>query len=277
MHHNDMAKKSYNSSKADYIKISFKCDCGKVLDTGLIPVCNLRSYNKDEYPFSYDLPIECSRCHKKHLVHFYDDNNISCCEIPSLVNDDSIIYLREIPYEYAYHNNTMYIDFIQELSKAQQFLDAIDSLDTVNKQVLYRMALTYLISIMDVYLGNTFRYWVKEYEKFKQQYENPSDKHCTSIERKSFQDLNMVVIPYYKRAFHIELSANQLIQDAVHKRNRIIHHGSREKDGYEILITASEMNKLIAEIESFASNIENKVYDVVFEEIIMGNSLHNGM
>ena len=270
-----MAKKSYNSSKADYIKISFKCDCGKVLDTGLIPVYNLRSNNKDEYPFSYELPIECSKCHKKHEIHFYDDYNISYCEIPSLTNDDSIITVHEILYEYAYHNNTMYVDFIQELSKAQHFLDDIENQNSLDKQILYRMALSYIISNMDAYLGDTFRYYVNKYDKFKERYEsgrkktNKPFRSLEKIEDQSFQNIDEIVIRYYQLAFNIELSGNQLIQNAVMKRNRIIHHNGREEDGYEIMITSSELKDILAEIESYVKVVEEKIINVVIKEIII--------
>ena len=191
------------------------------------------------------------------------------------------LHLSDIHFNYAnYESNSLRDDFIQEIRKAQQIIDSIENLDTENQQVLFRMALSYIISIMDAYLGDTFRYYVEKYEKFKEQYEIGRKKSkeqfrsLKTINEQSFQNINKTV-KLYQLAFNIELSGNQLIQDAAQKRNRIIHHSSRDEDGYEILITASELKDLLAEIESYVKTVGQKIIDVVYEEIIIRNRPNN--
>ena len=96
-----MAKRLYKESEADYIILKFKCKCGNEVTTDLIPVKERYDLDKAVNSFNHSNNIICPKCNEKHLIHFYDNMYESYCEIPSLINDEDILYLHEIPYEYA--------------------------------------------------------------------------------------------------------------------------------------------------------------------------------
>lgn len=267
-----MAKKEYNSTIADYIKLKFKCNCGETIETKLIPVLSRYDNNKNINQFSYDKPIICPNCKQNHGISFYDDMYSSFVDIPTIKEDCSIIFLHEIPLEYAEIYDNALIDYIGELGKVRNFLDAINDLYT-NTNILYKMSLIYAISMMDAYLGNTFRHNVKKINAFKQQYEE-NRKHyknrcrpLNAIENQSFQNLH-VARPYYKLAFNIDIPEYQSIQNAVHIRNTIIHNNSREKDGYENIVNLHMVKELINDIQNLVHFVNNKMIDAVCDKVI---------
>lgn len=270
-----MAKKEYNSTIADNIKIKFKCNCGNIIESAIMPVMCRYENNKDINSFSSEEPIICPKCKQKHVVFFYDDMYSSIIDIPTIKEDDNIIDLREIPLEYAEDYDNSLIDYIGELGKVRNFLDAINGLHT-NINILYRMALIYAISMMDAYLGNTFRYNVKKHNAFAHQYEE-NRKHyknrcrpLNGIENQSFQNLH-VAKTYYKFAFNIDIPGYRTIQNAVHIRNTIIHNNSREKDGYENVVNLHMVKDLINDIQNLVQYVNTKMLDAVSNKAINYN------
>lgn len=275
-----MIRKDYNSSKADYIVLKFKCTCGEIINTGLMPVKRCYDNNKNEYHFSHDKPIICPKCKKKHEVAFFDNMLESYCEIPTLDGDDSLIFLHEIPYEYAKDYDNSFIDYCGEICKLSQFVDNLKTKDNATHlSLLSKMAYTYAISIMDAYLGNNFRYYVSHCSLFKERYlqykSNGKKINAKDIMEKlrycSFQNLKETVIPYYEHTFELIVPQNDIIQNAIQKRNSFAHNYGRERDGYENLVSIGELEKLIEEIRSLVFFIEDQMRNIIFEDIIWPN------
>ena len=135
---------------------------------------------------------------------------------------------------------------------------------------------------MDAYLHNTFMYNVKNYDMFKHDFLiNSNRKNIKTnwkdqlkiLSLKSFQNLEYVSIPYYKRAFGIEIVQDQIIQNAVRIRNAIVHNDGREKDGYLYEISGSDVKELISHVESLVRFVNMEIHNVVFEKIIWPNEV----
>lgn len=269
-----MARKEYNSTIADYIILKIKCNCGHLFKTGLIPVRCCYDCNKDVNEFEHNRPIICPKCKLKHKVHFYDDMYSAYCEI-STIKENNIVDLHEIALEYAEDYDNALCDYIGELGKIKDLLEARDYINT-DKEILLKMALVYAISMMDAYMGNTFRYNVNKFSAFKQQYEENRTKYknkCKPLdatEDLSFQNLQLIAKPYYKLAFNIDIPESQIIQKAVHIRNTIIHNNCREKDGYEYVVSQSMVKDLINEIQKIVHYINNKMIEAVCDKVITG-------
>lgn len=267
-----MAIVYYKSSIADYIILEFTCACGHTHNTGLLPVRERYDNNKDVISFLYT--INCSKCHKVYTVHFYDDMYKSYCEIPELDNE-SVKFLHEIPFEYAKDFNTAFGDYIEELVRIKGFLNDMNNQDCLNKELLYRMALIYAISIMDAYLGNTFRYYVKHFTVYKNKYcQYVANGNKTNIkqifkklERQSFQNLE-IANKFYNGTFGITLPQDDVIQMATKTRNQIIHNNGKEKDGFNIIISEKELRELITSIESLVRFVNNQLIDTWTKYIV---------
>ena len=268
-----MARKEYNSTIADYIILKIRCNCGHLFKTGLIPVRGCYDYHINVNEFEYDRPIICSRCKLQHKVHFYDDMYSSYCDIPT-IKENNIVSLHEIRLEYAEDYDNALSDYIAELGKVKNLLDAIDLINNTDKEILLKMVLVYAVSMMDAYLGNTFRYNVNKYSVFKQQYEENRKKYknkCKPLdatENLSFQNLLCTVKPYYKLAFNIDIPESQTIQKAVRIRNTVIHYNCREKDGYEYVVSQSMVEDLINEIHHLVLYVNNEIINVISEKVI---------
>lgn len=274
-----MAKKDYISSNADYIKLKFKCSCGCTICTGLIPVRSLYDIDKDVNILEYDKPVICSDCKKHHIITFYDDIYSSYCEIPTIHDNESIIYLHEIPYEYANGYDNSLSSYINEVVQLKSFMEESKKFDLYDKSTLYKMSLVYTISIMDAYLGNTFRYYITNYELYMNRYVNyiyhkskvSKDKVLKRLRNQSFQNPELIVTPFYKETFGIDIPSNKTIQEALEIRNGIIHNSGRCHDGYEYSVTESDVIKLINEVEQLVKYVKQSIEDVFFEEIVWPN------
>lgn len=276
-----MARKEYNNTYADYVKIKFICNCRGIVETELIPVrCHIDT-NKDVNAFSHDKPIICPKCHRQHIVSFYDRLIDAYCEIPTL-SDDNIVYVHEIPYEYTNGFDNSFVDYITEIAKLKDFMEQSKYIDVNDKSTLYKMGLTYAISIMDAFLGNTFRFYVNRFNLFKKNYSQycagNKKLHTKSIlksfEQKSFQNLEFIAIPYYSNVLGIQIPHNEMIQNALHIRNNIIHNNGREKDGYEHIVSESDVMKLIEEISRLIKYVHLSVHEVYFEKVILPNIIN---
>ena len=275
-----MAKKIYDNTKADYINLRFICNCGKTIETGLIPARIRYDNNKDINSFFSKKTVICPECNLQHTIHFFDDMFSASVEIPTLDKDDSIIYLHEIPLEYAVDYDNALLDYVTEIIKIKDFIGKAKELEVYDKSILYKMSFVYTIAILDAYLGNLFRYYIKKYDLFKENYLSFKSKNIklsnaksllNRLNTQSFQNLDMVAIPYYEKTFGISIPHNETIQNAVEVRNKIIHHSGREKDGYEYPITESHVQNLIGEVVSLVKFVNQRMNDVVFEKIVWPN------
>lgn len=273
-----MAKVSYKESDADYVIIKFRCNCGSEITTNLIPV-NER-YDLNKYVNSFSDSTVCPKCNKKHVLHFYDNMYDAYCEIPSLPDNKDIIYLHEIPYEYAKGYDNAFVDYIEEIVKVKSFVENINNQVSIDKEILYKLAFSYVISIMDAYLSNTFRYNVNQYKLFKTQFinndncRNSDDKanqRLKNIEYKSFQNLELISIPYYKDAFGVDIPHDEIIINSVKIRNAIIHNNGREKDGYLYIVTEPQVIELMSHIESLIKKVDMDLRDMIFDKILIPN------
>lgn len=275
-----MAKVSYKESNADYVIIKFRCKCGEEITTELIPVKVHYDLDKDVNSFIHDKPIVCPKCNKKHVIHFYDNMYDAYCEIPSLPDNEDIIYLHEIPYEYAKEYDNALIDYIQEIVIIREILENINKIEIIEKDLFVRMIFSYTISLMDAFLYNTFAYNIRTYDLFKRDFirnynerneGNNAEERLKRIEHQSFQNLEKISIPYYKDAFGIDIKEDEIIQNAIQKRNAIIHNNGRDTDGYSYKITLSHVKELTSHVESLVRFVNMEMSNVVFEKIIWPN------
>lgn len=274
-----MAKIEYDSTKADYIILKFKCKCGKIIETEKIPVLERYDNEKDINRFSHDKPIICPKCKQKHDILFYDDMYNAIVEIPTLEKDSSIIYVHEIPFEYSGGYDTALLDYITEIVKIEDFLKKSKNLEVYDKSIIYKMAFVNIIAIMDAYLGNLFRYQIRKYDLFKEnfllfKYKTIKSKEKDILEHlnaQSFQNLDLIAIPYYRNTFGIIIPSNEIIQNAVIIRNNLTHNFGKEKDGYESSITELHVQKLIEEVALLVKFVNQSMLDVIFDKIIWPN------
>jgi hypothetical protein len=277
-----MVRIKYNSSIADYIKLEFICGCGEHIETELLPVRQRYDGNKNVNSFSCVKPIVCKRCKQQHDISFYDDCYNAYCEISTISDEKNIIYLHEIPYENAYYNNDLMsalTDYITEIVKLKDFLEQSEDINVFEKSTIYKMAVVYAISIFDAYFGNTFRYFVRSYEIFRNRYLSYRCKNkkltlksvFKKLEYQSFQNLEEIVVPYYEKTFGIKIPKNDVIIKGLNYRNKIVHNSGREKDGYEYKVNKTDVEQLINEIQNTINFVNSQMVNVINEEIICKN------
>lgn len=269
-----MARKYYDNIQADYINLKIKCNCGEIIEGLKIPVTSCIDTNRDVNTFSYNLP-PCEKCGEIHQLYFYDDMITSYCEIPTLKKDEDILMLHEIPVEYAENMDCSLVDYCQEITKIESLIESISLIQPIDEGFIIKMAYSYAISIMDAYLANTFQYHISISKESRDKFMIYRGKNKTvdcksELERldyKSFQNLNLVVIPYFKNAFDINIPENDIIQNAVKKRNTITHNYGREKDGYQNIITKDDVLLLLGEIRALVSFVHMELTNMYVEKM----------
>lgn len=170
----------------------------------------------------------------------------------------------------------IFINYVEEIVRINKFVGKLKHEPSFDEDLIYRMVLSYAISIMDSFLGNTFRYYINAYPLFRNQYmswkirktKKREETELERLEHQSFQNLGNIVIPYYKHAFGIEIPPNDIIQKAVNIRNSIVHNNSRAKDGYKNNVTLAFIEELIPQIEKLVNFVYQQMIDVVSEKII---------
>ena len=231
--------------------------------------------NKNINSFSHD--IVCPGCKKMHALHFYDNMYEGYCDFSTLIGREDIILMHEIPYEYSENSDNALIDYITEMNKLNALIEQFDKMAISEKTVLYKMFLTYAIAIMDAFLGNTFRYYVFTYDVFKKKFlsfkskerKSSSDNILNKLKNQSFQNLEYVVIPYYRETFGIHIPISNTIQNSLSIRNTIIHNSSRETDGYENVVEKTMIVQLIQEIRALVTLVNTKVLYATVEEVML--------
>lgn len=264
-----MAKKYFKYSEADYIKVQFKCSCGEIVTSKLLPIKDAFDLDTD---FNHiDYPIECV-CGKKHVIEVSDNLISSECKISS-IDDDSFICLHEIPYEYAANCDCSFVDFIQDIVKLKSFVEKIDNQTLLEKEYLNELLFVHVISIMDAYANSNFVYLLTNYSEFFEAFRQNTKMYkkkskqdvLDSLRYRSFQDLNTTIIPFYRDAFGIEIPNNEILSKAVEIRNCIMHHNGRDIDGYKHVISIGDIINVIEQVEALVKEIRKATDEAIFE------------
>lgn len=263
-----MARRSFDYSEADYIKVKFKCGCGEVITSDLLPVKGEFDSNKDFDHIDYQ--IEC-KCGKNHCIEISDDLFSSVCEIPS-IDDESFIYLHEIPYGYAKRFDNSFEEYFFKFVEIKDLANKIDEQEILNNQLLNEMALVQSISLLDAYANGRFVYLLSTYSEFFDNFRRNSilykkkskEEVLEALRYRSFQDLKKTIIPFFRDAFGIVLSENEVLSNAVEIRNNIMHHNGRDSDGYKHVLEKELIINVIEQVKSLVKEISNATDEAVF-------------
>ena len=179
----------------------------------------------------------------------------------------------------------IFINYVEEIGRINKFVGKLKQEQSFDEDLIYRMVLSYAISIMDAFLGNTFRYYIKTYPLFRTQYMRwkirktkiSETDELKRLEHQSFQNLAITVIPYYKHAFGIEIPLYDIIQKAVNIRNSVVHNNGREKDGYKNEVTLAFIEELIPQIEKLVIFVYQQMIDVFSENIVSARVIKNSL
>lgn len=263
-----MARRSFDYSEADYIKVKFKCGCGELITSDLLPVKGKFDSNKDFDHIDYQ--IEC-KCGKNHRIEISDNLYSSVCEITS-IDDESFMYLHEIPYEYAKRFDNSFEEYFFKFVEIKKLVNKIDEQKILDNQLLYEMAFVQSISLLDAYANGRFVYLLSAYSEFYDNFRRHStlykkkskEEVIEALRYRSFQDLKKTIIPLFRDAFGIIISENEELSNAVEVRNYIMHHNGRDSDGYKYIIEKERIINVIEQVKSLVKEISNATDEAVF-------------
>ncbi|MBR5060651.1 MAG: hypothetical protein IKX24_00740 [Prevotella sp.] len=263
-----MAIFDYDNYVGNRLKIRFRCRrCGEINET--------ENY---EIPFmdekaSYE--HTCGRCDMIHEIHLIDDGVNGHGEIIDLPNS-KILNVITIPYEYYSNMDLSLIHRIIGTCKIETCLEEIEILSENTRSFIYQMLMVNVISLLETYLKESITRKIMECDEYKK---NLIENHTsTNVDKKtmnkvndldvqdvlrsiSFQNMDNVK-KILKKVFRIYINKCEFIQNAINKRNIIVHRNGIDETGNDCLVEKSELLNLLGEIRCFTNDLNEKFNDI---------------
>lgn len=214
-------------------------------------------------------------------IHFHHYSREDICKIDiglSSPYDNSLFrnefYELEISSEYAKNS-------LEILDKITSCVDSLSKLDDENQNIIRKLLYGSVITSLESYLGDAFKYHVinnksyfysflKNYDfKNEKKYDLKElglhgDKIGEFIENKIKEIMNNtifhkveLVCGLYKKILNVDLPSTIMdFKDSIQKRHDIFHRNGKNIVGIDLDIQSSDINELIISVKKFISETE---------------------
>ena len=278
---------AFNPFWTKSVIVRFECDkCShQVKSEGIsVPFLNFEADPARDNQIIKGRHAVCGKCKKKFTI----DVHITPAGHDGYVNelpDDYAVYVEEInePY-YAEHyaaissNTEFLMTFNQDLDNIISLLKIKPS-DKNLKKLFHRQLYSSVIGIMETYLSDAFintvfqskdnlKRFFKTFKEFKK--ENIAVSNFFEFEEKAefFAKKAMLDVIYhnlpkvsgmYKDTFGVEFPKSEELYKAVSKRHDFVHRNGKDKDGNEVIVDSSMIEKLVDDIRIFVTAIDDQI------------------
>lgn len=131
---------------------------------------------------------------------------------------------------------------------------------------LYRLLYANVITVIETYLSDTFIKMIQDHHDLMHKFfENNPNIKIKTLSRsrqycRSFSWQNIIKAnEMYEHTLNVKFPDIEQINDAIKKRNHIIHRNGKDKDDNDINITEDDISCLIAVVEQFVENVEEQI------------------
>ena len=276
-----MAKARYDVFETDYLAIRFECPkCGNENDIyGVeIPIVEEKLH----------LSHHCQqkKCAAKYSIDIIDHIDYGEVYIPELSNDD-LLKVESIMYEYYSGMDLSLLHYIDNAVEIKEILGAVKNLEVKIRKAIYKLLYVKLISMMDYFLSSMVRKEMAHSDEYKQKYAtyklssnevNFNKFYREHIAKEHFQNIENVA-KLLSNVFDIKIDIDQysLLQDAVHKRNAIVHKNSFEdkNKGKFYDISEDDIFTLKSEIDRLTQEVRENFDEQWAEKMVFNNNKNN--
>lgn len=275
-----MAKARYDVFGVNCLTITFKCKkCG---EKNVIRGIEAPNTEEESHLTHHCQQKRCDEVYFINIVDKLDYGEVNIVALP----DENDLEIISVPFEYRCVGLNL-LHYIDNFAEFQNVLEAIKTLEEKPQQVIYRLLYVKLISTLEYYISSMIKQEMKDSDAYKQKYaayKPPKEKQSlnhfyrNNIKRERFQNIKNVT-ELLSNVFGVNIDADQysLLQNAVHKRNAIVHKNSFEnkEDCNFYYITEEELLVLKEEIKRFTREVRERLEKQIAMDIIINNNTKN--
>ncbi|MBO5595080.1 MAG: hypothetical protein J5931_10815 [Prevotella sp.] len=263
-----MIRFEYDNIEADKLILEFKCkECHSLTKTELLNVPELDFNTYKDIRCSYKHKCQCGACYPIEITNgLYDSFGL----IDGIDGNEEDVFVHEVP-DFPYDKNTILLDTIHAYSRIESIVNGIKGLSKEDKNYVYCLMFSNLISILDsfikiytepIVLGND-----DFIEKFSVSFRMPKGNREEKIEkikdfykRKSFQSISNQK-KLFKDVFNFDIEIDERIEKYVAIRDVIIHRNAIDPDGFMFKIKKSQLLQALDVIKIYIRHIHSALFD----------------
>lgn len=260
-----MIRFEYDNIEANKLILEFKCKkCNSLTKTELLNVPELDFDTFKDISCSCSHKCQCGACYAIEIINgLYDSYGI----IHGAYGKEEDVIVHEVP-DIPYDKDSILVDTINAYSKIESIANSIEGLRKENKNYIYCLLFSNLISILDSFIKIYTEPIVLSnndlIEKFSVAFGMSNGDIEAKIknfyERKSFQSVSN-----QKKLFEDVFNARFEIDDRIRKyvaiRDVIIHRNAIDVEGYTHKITKMQLFQALEVIKRYIRQINSILFD----------------
>ena len=144
-----MIRFEYDNIEADKLILEFKCkECNSLTKTDLLNVPELDFDTFKDISCSYKHKCQCGACYTIDIINgLYDSSGI----IHRIFGKEEDVFVYEVPYP-PYDKDSILVDTTESYSKIESIVDGIEDMNKDDKNYIYCLLFTYLVTILDSFI-----------------------------------------------------------------------------------------------------------------------------
>ncbi len=285
-----MADFDFNPFGTESIIVRFICDdCSNLVESEEIdiPSPDYSADNACDSQTDNDGYAICGNCDKRFDIYIFV-TYAGGSGVVDILPDNYEIEIEEFAepyydeqYEAISSNTEFLMTFNQDLDDVIELI-AIEPAEEKLLTLFHRQLYSSVIGIMETYLSDAFintvfksddnlKKFFKSFKEFDKQKIAISavfdfEDKAKSVAKKAMLDVIYHNLPkvsgMYKDTFGIKFPKYGEISKAVSKRHDLVHRNGKDKDGNEVIVNSDMVIKLINEVRTFVTQIDNQIKDL---------------
>ena len=263
-----MIKFVYDNIEADKLILEFKCkECHSLTKTELLKV---PPFDLDTFKDVNSLYKHRCQCGAYYTIELFNGLCDSHGLVHRIMGKETDVYVHEVP-DYPHDKESILVDTINAYSQIESIANNIEGLNKENKNYIYCLLFSNLISILDSFIKIYTEPIVLSnndlIEKFSVAFGMSKGETNVKIEkikdfykRKSFQSVSN-----QKKLFVGVFNARFEIDDRIRKyvaiRDVIIHRNAIDVEGYTHKITKMQLFQALEVIKRYIRQINSILFD----------------
>lgn len=274
-----MIRFEYDNIEANKLILEFKCKkCNSLTKTELLNVPELDFDTFKDISCSCSHKCQCGACYAIEIKNgLYDSYGI----IHGAYGKEEDVIVHEVP-DIPYDKDSILVDTINAYSKIESIANSIEGLRKENKNYIYCLLFSNLISILDSFIKIYTEPIVLSnndlIEKFSVAFgmsngdiESKIKKIKNFYERKSFQSVSNQK-KLFEDVFSFEIEIDEKIEHYVSIRDIIIHRNAIDPEGFMHKINKSQLLQALDVIKIYIRHIHSALLDYeadIYADIII--------
>lgn len=269
-----MIKFSYYSP-TDKLILEFKCkECFSFTKTALLSVPKRDLDTFKDTSCSHKHQCQCGASYTIELFNgLYDSYGL----INEAIGGEEDVYVYEVS-DYPYDKDTILVDTIASYSKIESIIEGIESMSNDNKNYVYCLLFSNLITILDSFIKIYTEPIILSnndlIERFSIAFNMPKGNVKDKIKKitnfyikESFQSVTNQK-KLFKEVFSVDVEIDDRIAKYVAIRDIIIHRNAIDIEGYVHRIKKSQLLKALNVIKNYIRHIYTALLNFEIEVVV---------